>query len=310
MCRLAAVLAPLAALAAAAMPPALGAPIPRSPAAGYHLTQRDGVMLYNRRLRADRYRLVARRGAGRAHDVGVPDQAQPFLPDLGADARGRTIAVYPRGLRLVVLDLATGAERTAATTPTVARAIAIDRGRIAYATIGAHASTIWSVPADSSAAPRRAIVVGGTVVALDRGPHGLAYVVEDDHMGDDAHTRRSITFRARTIAVAGWGEEGGADIVSVGFAGIDLVWGISGRRPDVSNYGTVERLNLRTGHRWTLSVPGGGLIAAAPDSARATAPTLLAFEPGTPEPGYGPDPDHAVLRRFPATAFARRHAAP
>jgi hypothetical protein len=273
-------------------------------AEGYALAQHDGLMAYILRVRTDDYRLVLRRGAGHAHGAGVPDQAQPFAVDLGTDAAGRAVAVYPRGLRIVVLDLATHAERMVARTRTVARAIAVNHGSVTYATVQDAESTIRRVPADGSARPRVWRRVGGYVTALDTSRHGLAYVLLGPTPGE-AHSTNEVIYRGRQIALTGYGEEGGADIVSVSFASVSLVWAISGQDQDMNNYGSVERLNLRNGKRTTLRVPRGGLIAAAPDAARALGPTLVAFEPGTPLPGTGPDPGHEVLRRYPWSAYAR-----
>lgn len=271
---------------------------------GYHLAQHDGLMAYILRVRADDYRLVLRRGSGHAHGAGVPCQAQPFVVDLGTDAGGRAVAVYPRGLRVVVLDLATRAERTVARTATVARGIAVNHGSVTYATVHDGTSTIRRVPADGSARPRLVRRVDGYVTALDTSRHGLAYVALAPTPGA-AHSTNELLFRGRRIALTGYGEEGGADIVSVSFSGVALVWAVSGSDGSMANHGSVERLNLRSGRRTTLKVPHGGLIAAAPDAAHALGPTLIAFEPGTPEPGFGPASDREVLRRYPWAAFAR-----
>jgi hypothetical protein len=272
-------------------------------AEGYALAHHDGLMAYILRVRAGDYRLVLRRGAGHAHGAGVPDQAQPFVVDLGTDAAGRAVAVYPRGLRVIVLDLATRVERTVARTATVARGIAVNHGSVTYATVHDGQSTIRRVPADGSARPRVWRRVSGYVTTLDTSRHGLAYVLLAPTPGQ-AHSTNELIYRGRQTALTGYGEEGGADIVSVSFTGVSLVWAVSGQDESMSNFGSVERLNLRTGRRTTLRVPRGGLIAAAPDAAHALGPTLVAFEPGTPEPGFGPDPDREVLRRYPWTAYA------
>jgi hypothetical protein len=280
------------------------AALPHGRAEGYHLTQYRGTMLYSLRVGEDRYRLVARRGSGHAHGVGVAEQAEPFVVDLGTDAAGRLAAVYPRGLQVVVRDLATGAERVVAAPPTVARAVAIHHGRVTYATRKGHRSTISTVPADGSARPRPIRRLHGAVTALDTSRHGLAYVAVTPAPGE-AHSQNRLVFRRRTVATTAYGEEGGADIVALSFSGADLVWGISGEDQDMSNFGSVERLDLRDGHRTTLPVTGG-LIDATPDAARPAGPTLIAFEHDGGEPGFSPDPDDATLRRYPARVFTRR----
>lgn len=286
-------------------PTTAATPPPPGHAAGYVLAQRDGLMLYSLRVGPDRFRLVARRGGGQAHGVGVADQDDAFLVDLGTDAAGRTAAVYPRGHRLVVLDPASGVERTAARTADVARAIAIDRGIITYVSIHGRRSAIHAVPADGSAPPRTVKRVHGVIAALDTSPHGLAYVSVTPAPGV-AHSRNRLVFRGREIDGTGYGEEGGSDIVSLSFSGDDLVYGITGDDGS-SPFGSVERRDLRTGRHTTLSTPGGELFAAAPDAARASGPTLVALGPTATGDGFAADPDREVLRRFPPAAFGPAH---
>jgi hypothetical protein len=71
----------------------------------------------------------------------------------------------------------------------------------------------------------------------------------------------------------------------------------------VDNYGEVHRLDLRTGRRTMLLVPNGGLISAAPDSARAGGATLVAFQNKADNDGFGPDADDETLRRYQASDF-------
>jgi hypothetical protein len=295
------------ALTAGASTAAPASALPPGHAAGYHLTQYRGTMLYSLRVGRERFRLVARRGSGDAHGVGVAVQDVPFLVDLGTDAAGRLAAVYPRRRRLVVLDLATSAERVVARTPAPVGAVAIHHGRVTYATTArrGHRSTILSVAADGTGRPRAIRAVHGVVTALDTSRHGLAYVAVWPEPGA-AHSQNRLVFRGRNVARTAYGEEGGADIVALSFAGADLVWGISGEDSSVTSFGTVERVDLRDGHRRTLPVPGGGLVDATPDAARPGGPALIAFERDGGEPGFSPDPDEATLRRFPARAFTRR----
>jgi hypothetical protein len=59
-----------------------------------------------------RYRLVARRGRGRIHAIGVPERAEPFDVDLGPGPDGVPWAVYSRGGRVVGAPISpAGAER-------------------------------------------------------------------------------------------------------------------------------------------------------------------------------------------------------
>jgi hypothetical protein len=283
--------------------PARGVAPLRGHAAGYVLAQRDGLMLYSRRVAPNRFRLVARRGSGPAQGVGVPDQRDPFAVDLGTDAAGRNAAVYPRGHRLVVLDPATGRERTALRTPAVARAVAIDGGIITYALIHRHRSAIRAVPADGSAPPRVVKRVHGVVTALDTSPHGMAYVNVTPAPGV-AHSRNRLVFRDRTVDLTGYGEEGGSDIVSLSFSGDDLVYGITGD-DGTTPWASVERRDLRTGRHTSLTLSGGELFSAAPDAARADGRTLVAVEPVATGDGFSADPDREVLRRFPASAYGR-----
>jgi hypothetical protein len=274
---------------------------PRGRAEGYALAQHRGLVLASRRVHGGRFRLVVRRGSGSPRAVGVPDQDEPFVVAMGADAAGRTVAVYPRADRLVALDLATGIERTVLRTETVARALAIDRGTVIYVLIYGHRSTIRQAPLDGSRPPWTRKRVHGVITSLAASPHGIAYVVFVQTEPSGAHSRNHLIFRDRVIATTGYGEEGGADITSVAFSGPDLMWSMSGSS-DGPTYGSVERLNLRTGTRRTLSTPGGGVFAAAPDGGDPTAPTAVAYEP-TASQEYEPDPRHQVVRRFPPAAF-------
>jgi hypothetical protein len=272
-------------------------------AAGYVLAQRDGLLLHSVRVGPRRFRLVARRGRGLAHGVGVADQRAPFLVDLGTDAAGRTAAVYPRGDGLAVMDPATGAERTVLRTAGVIRAVAIDRGIITYASVRGHRSIIRAMPADGSAPPRVVQRVHGVITALDTSPHGMAYVNVTPAPGV-AHSQNRLVFRGRVIDRAGYGEEGGADVVSLSFSGDDLVYGITGDDGSTPS-ASVERRDLRTGRHTSLSLTGGELFSAAPDAARADGPTFVAVEPIATGDGFSADPDREVLRRYPASAYGR-----
>ena len=280
--------------------PARGFTPPRGGAEGYALAQYRDLVLSSRRVHGG-YRLMARQGSGDAHAVGVPDEQEPFVVALGADAAGRTVAVYPRADRLVALDPATGVERTVLRTATVARAVAVDRGAITYALVDGHRSTIRVAALDGSSKPYILVRVPHVVTALAASHYGVAYVAFIQTEPTGAHSQNHLTLHGRVIAVTGYGEEGGADITSVAFSGPDLYWSISGS-DDGPTYGSVERLNLRTGRRRSLSTPGGGVFSAAPDGADPNAPTAVAYEPVAGQ-DYEPDPRHQVVRRFPPAAF-------
>jgi hypothetical protein len=285
-------------------------------AAGYLVTQRAGLELYSVKTRAGRFRLVTRRTGRPPRAAGVPDSRDPFPVDLGTDVRGQTIAVYTRcaqpGCRLFAFDPATGHESWLAIrlAPTTAVPVAtVDRGTITYALVHGHRSEIASAPLDGSHPPRTVLRTHAVVTAIDAGQHGLAYVAVQPELGA-AHSHNILYLRpgiqqpARRIDEVGYGEEGGADIVSVSFSGSDhLLWGISGQGSDTNNYGLVRRLDLRTGQRTTLTVPGGGLISAAPDSANPSAPILLAYEQATNNDGMIPDESDQTLRHFPTSDF-------
>ena len=284
----------------------------RGRAHGYAVTQRDGLMLYSAKTREGRYRLIARRGTGPARAAG-PVDSQPFQVDLGTDAAGRDVAVYPRcepgPCRLVVFDPATGRERTAATAPRGRiRTAAIDRGIITYALdVAGHRARIVAVPADGSGLARTVLTTHAVVTALDTSSRGLTYVGVQPDVGA-AHSSNTLYLRrrgrpSRVLARTGYGEEGGADIVSVSFSGRDLVWGVSGEDPNVYNYGEVHRLDLRTGRHTMLAVPNGGLISAAPDAARAGGATLIAFQNKADNDGFAPDEDDETLRRYAARDY-------
>jgi hypothetical protein len=289
--------------------PARGSTPPRGRAEGYALAQYRGLVLSSRRVHG-RFRLVARRGSGRPRAVGVPDLVAPFVVALGADAAGRTVAVYPRRDRLVALDPATGVERTVLRTETVARAVAVDRGTITYVLVDGHRSTIRVATLDGPSKPYILVRVHHVVTSVAASRYGVAYVAFVQTESSGAHSQNHLMLHGRVMAVTGYGEEGGADITSVAFSGPDLMWSISGAA-DGPTYGSVERLNLRTGKRRSLSTPGGGVFSAAPDGADPNAPTAVAYEPVAGQE-YEPDPDHQVVRRFPPAAFGpvRRDAGP
>jgi hypothetical protein len=242
--------------------------------------------------------------------AGVPDSRDPFRVDLGTSARGETVAVYTRcaqlGCRIFAFDPVTRHESrpTIRLAPNTAVPIAtIDDGTITYALVHGHRSEIASAPLDGSRPPHLILRIHAVVTAIDDGPPGLAFVAVQRSVGA-AHSHNILYLRrgrrpSRHIDEVGYGEEGGADILSVSFSGNDhLLWGISGQDSDTNNYGLVRRLDLRTGRRTTLTVPGGGLISATPDSANPSAPILVAYEQATDNDGMTADDDDQTLRHF------------
>jgi hypothetical protein len=287
----------------------------RSHAAGFAVAERAGLALYSVEITGRRFRLVERRGGERAHGVGVPDARSPFGVDLGTGADGRTLATYGRCAfricRLYVYDPQTHREtRLPIRVRTAAVPLAsVDRGVVTYGVARGHHSTVRSIPAEGSRAPRTVFVATREITALDTGPHGLAYVEWDAGDGDGAHESTSLHLRNdrgqrdRLVDRAGYGEEGGSELVSVAFSGRLLIWGVSGEDSSVSNYGEVRRLDLQTGRRATLSAPGGGLFSAAADSADPSSPVLLAYETAPRNDGFGADPANQTVAHFPVSDF-------
>jgi hypothetical protein len=278
---------------------------------GYALAVRDGLQLYSVKTRGGRYRLVRRRGSGPARPAGVATNRDPFLVDLGTDAAGRTLAVYQRCVpgpcRLLTYDPATGREAVAATAPPGRiSAVALDRGTITYAMVEGHRSKILSVPLGGG--PTRTVLAArGEITALDTSRHGLAYVRVTPYLGAGGSDNHLVLRRPdgseRRVATTGYGMENGADIAAVGFTGHDLVWGVTGSH-GTDNYGAVQRLDLRTRHRTAIrTMPPGGLIAVAADSARPDGTVLLAYQAETDNDGFAPDADDETLHRYGPRSF-------
>jgi len=303
------------ALASAAAAPASAAPRPRPE--GYDVSQRAGWRVWTARSGDGTYRLRLRHGTGRAWTSAVRPSGEPFAVDLGTDAAGHTEVVYPRcegdgPCRLAVLDPVTARARFLPLAPVAsdrAPRVSIHAGVVTYAVRRAPWSTVVRVPADGSRAPAILLERRGVITDLDTGPHGLAYVVSEPRPGvahetTTVHWRPSPHRRARRVTAFGWGEEGGAGVVSVAFSGRRLVWGVAGSAPDLIGFGRIGWRDLRTGRHGDRPVPGGWLFSAAPDEARPDAAALLAIDPAPVDNGDSGDDDRQLLT--PLRAWWRR----
>jgi hypothetical protein len=284
---------------------------------GFRITQRGGLALFSRRNGYGGYRLVMQRRGQRVRRLPVRPPAAPLVVDLGTDATGRTVAVFRRCHRgrctLHRFDPATNRE---ALIPLPlrsrgdGRAPSVHAGRVTFARSGRGPTTIVSAPLDGSSPPVIVERVNGIVRSTDTGDRGLAYAAAPPR--DGVHeTAADVFFRGRDgrtrVIAHGWsGEEGGTENLTPTFAGRHLVWGVSGSDTNNTYRSHLARVDLVTGRRSELDLPGGALFACAADDAAPNESILVAYDSGGPE-GYDPDPARQVLRRVSAGRFRPPH---
>jgi hypothetical protein len=268
-----------------------------------------GIEVFSERRGPGRYQLVMRRRADPRVSRTILSGRTPFAVDLGRDRAGHVVAVIPRcSPRCSITAYDTVTRRTQVLPISIpagdrVRRASIDRGIVTYTVDGPGPSVaIRQAPADGSLRPRTLLDVGGEIIALDSGRHGVGFVVAMPrrnvaHSASTLYLHTSRARPSRRIALAGFGEEGGSEIVSVS-VGSAVTWAIAGSDPNLDSYGALGRLSLRTGRRGALTITGSGVVSAAADPTDPSAPILVAHDPEPNANADGPNPRHQVLREI------------
>lgn len=277
---------------------------------GFTVSVYAGIEMFSERLGPGRYRLMMRRRGARQARRTILTGPTPFAVDLGRDRTGHVVAVVPRctpSCSITAYDTVTRRRRTLPVSIAAGdrvRRASIDRGTVTFTVDRPGPATVIRQAADDGSPPLRTLLsVGGEIIALDSGRHGVAFVVAMPRR-NVAHSRSTLYLRpsrgraSRRIAQGGFGEEGGDEIVSAS-VGSAITWAIAGS-DDFDSYGAVQRLDLRTGRRGELRLTSGGVVSAAADPTDPGAPILVAHDPQPNSNGDGPDPRRQVLREIPS----------
>ena len=280
---------------------------------GFAVTQRGGLALFSRRTRNGRYRLVMQRGEHRRRVTSVRTAARPFAVDLGTDAGGRPVAVFRRCVRarcrLYRFDPATNRARPIPVRLRPrddGRAPSVYRGVVTFARSGRAPTDIVTAPLDGSARPVVVDRVDGVVRSIDTSNRGVAYAAAPP--SDGVHYSAGDVFfrghngQTRLIARGGSGEELTTDNLTPTFAGRSLVWGVTDTTTGNERTAHLARLNLVTGRRGMLDLPGGALFASAADDAMPDGGVLVDYDTGGPE-GFDSDFARQVVRRVSVRHF-------
>jgi len=280
---------------------------------GFAVTQRGGLALFSRRTRDGRYRLVMQRGDRRRRATSVRTASRPFAVDLGTDAGGRPVAVFRQCVRarcrLYRFDPATDRARPIPIRLRPhgdGRAPSVHRGVVTFARSGRAPTDIVAAPLDGSARPVVVDRVDRIVRSIDTSDRGVVYAAAAP--SDGLHYSAGEVFfrghdgQTRLIARGGSGEEFTTDNLTPTFAGRSLVWGVTNTATGNELIAHLARLNLVTGRRGLLNLPGGALFASAADDARPDGGVLVDYDTGGPE-GFDPDPARQVVRRVSVRRF-------
>jgi len=265
-----------------------GRPDPNAGRDGFHVTKRGGLVLFSRRLSDGSYQLVAQRNGAR-RPTAVRAAPKPFQVDLGTDARGRPVAVFPRcrgsACRIAQYDPVSGSETTLAIDPSGHGSVSwpsIHRGVVTFAQRTGGATSISSAPADGSEDPTGLVRVEGVVRGLDTSDLGLAYVAgprsDGVHVSEASLYLRSAPMGApREVDSGGSGGEVTEAMISPSFAGPYLVWGVA-----TALTGRLRRLQVAANQYYDIEAPGGRLFSVASDEASPQGDVVAAFDRGGP----------------------------
>jgi hypothetical protein len=275
---------------------AFGAPGPHD---GFQIAQRDGVVVFSRRM-GDRFVLVERDGDGRIAPLPVAPSATPFDVELAkVPGRGLVVAfarcrarrtaaegLERQGCRLGLVRADGRGDEEPLGPPAPAgvsyRFPALQGGRLAYMRVpdsGGRAEVVVDgrveLARDGATGPEG-------VYGVDLVAHGLAAVFEQQH---GYALWRTLVLkrpreRTRTVALGATGEENDAYVLTPAFSGRYLYWGFANHGPYVhTRRSYVFRRDLTSGAT-TATRLSPYLTSVAVDAGRPKAPIVVTTDDG------------------------------